>query len=104
MSEKRKGGFLLPVAVTVGVLFGIYAATYYAAVDTRGAYDGRQLWIDPHYLRLVPSSVAHKEPCNNAIGIFFSPLHWVDRRLRPETWKPSKEQLEELRRNVGGTP
>ena len=86
MTSPRKPGFLLPVAVTLAVLLGLYVGAYYAIVEvlpewsyvpgTPGEPWYSASWIPPGYRQVV----------DRCLTPAFAPIHALDRRLRPHIW------------------
>ena len=81
MASPRKPGFVLPVAVTLAVLLGLYVGAYYMTVEP--------LLLERTSLGTTNPVVAvanyRRFP---ALGTLFSPIHWLDRRIRPHVWEP----------------
>ena len=86
MTSPRKSGFVLPVAVTLAVLLGLYVGAYYAMVEpipaqkyvlSKGAYSA------------VPTFLATYSRWDDWLTPLFSPAHWLDRRIRPHVWEPT---------------
>ena len=78
MTEPRKPSLILPVAGAVLLLAG-YVGAYYAMVYP---YDG---------MALFPSrrNGTVSWGVRPAWERFFAPIHWLDRRLRPDVWEPT---------------
>lgn len=79
MPSARKPSLILPVAVAV--LLGLYVGAYYATADseivsTVGVPGNFPPMWQPTY------SIGNLE----FDGWFFAPVHWIDRRIRPEVW------------------
>jgi hypothetical protein len=91
MTSPRKSGFVLPVAVTLAVLLGLYVGAYYAMVEPQinlpgyRGYTVIERTIEPNYWGKLPVGF---DP-NGALKAFFTPVHWLDRRIRPHVWEPS---------------
>ena len=87
MTSPRKPGFVLPVAVTLTVLLALYVGAYYAMVKPRidvthiGPVSGA--WVD--FVPQYPWRTMDR---------FFSPVHRLDRRLRPHVWGPKDLSIE----------
>lgn len=78
MSDRRSANPVLPVAVTLVVLAGLYVGAYYAMVHATGY---GEVWA---YYSGWPEG---------ALGIpherwkqFFAPIHALDRRIRRHVW------------------
>lgn len=69
----------------LAVLIGGYVAAYYATVERAlltENYSDRIKEICPIYPSLNRRLV-------NPRTRFFTPIHWLDRRLRPHVWEPT---------------
>jgi hypothetical protein len=88
MTSSRKPGFVLPVAVTLAVLLGLYVGAYYAMVRPLGPVPFYSIGDpnDPRWYNETAPGIVH----GPHLGWmrFFSPIHWLDRRLRPHVWEP----------------
>lgn len=85
MTAPRNPSLILPVAVTLTVLLGLYVGGYYVMVRPR-VIAGR--WRDGDRLRgVIPQytgkAMVHEWIDYPWLGRFFSPIHWLDRRIRP---------------------
>lgn len=80
--------FLVPTSVVLFLLTS-YAAAYYKLVDCIGSDEsvGAKFVLRriPVYGRNV-EELWWSEKWQNRTTIFFTPMHWVDRRLRPAVW------------------
>ena len=86
MTSPGKPGFVLPVAVTLAVLLGLYAGAYYGivrAVDVTIAGPGANPdgSFDVRYVKLPDYGD------DGQSRSFFAPIHWLDRRIRPHFWE-----------------
>ena len=88
MSEDRKkpgAAFWATVVVVVGLAtIGAYAGLYLCMVDE----DGTVFPVvgEPYTL---PEYCWGEDQCTNQQfwGAFFSPVHWVDRKIRQDKWR-----------------
>lgn len=85
MTERRKPGLLLPVIVVV--LLAVYAGAYYGTVRPLGL---PFVGTAPHYPLLHGGTIG--DPDFNITTLkrwhtVFTPIHWLDRRLRPHIWE-----------------
>jgi hypothetical protein len=69
---------VLPVAVALTVLLGLYVGAYY--------------WLAEPF---PPSAFPGERYTANVagyplkwMGTFFAPIHWLDRRIPPHVWEP----------------
>jgi hypothetical protein len=79
----RKPNFVLPVAVTLAALMGLYVGTYYVTV--------RRFHPDIHGIPRygIPGqslATAGSRALNEWAYRLFDPLQQLDRRLRPRFW------------------
>ena len=82
MTAPRKPGVVLPVAVTLTLRLGLYVGAYYATVRPRMVHTMfGNLLIPCHVLR--PGGMWDLWSYR-----IFSPIHWLDRRIRPHIWDP----------------
>jgi hypothetical protein len=79
MTEPRKPSLIMPAAVTLTVLVGLYVGAYYGLVE-RNSYRGG--WA-PHF------AISQGDQYPSVWSQFFAPIHWLDRRLRPHVWEPA---------------
>ena len=92
MTEKsaQKPGFVLPVAVTLAVLLGLYVGAYYTMVRPDDSYprpQGAKPFALPYYA--APGTMVTNRNYPGDWNRFFSPIHWLDRRIRPHVWAPT---------------
>lgn len=79
----RNHRLILPVAVTLTLVLAVYAGMYYGMVKPHSrlgethAFYGE--WIPA---RLYVTQLRF----HRRVEILFRPIHWLDRRLRPEVW------------------
>ena len=93
MTAPRKTGFVLPVAVTLTVLLGLYVGAYYAMVSPieyvpshlHAVYWPRKQTDDGRYEPNLHSEI------DDWFARLFTPLNWLDRRIRPHVWEPPAE-------------
>jgi hypothetical protein len=87
MAEKRAGRELIKwVGITLTVLLVVYVAAYFAMVDSRLAFDGRNVWRDHYYEKSLPAW-RNRAVWSGRLGALFTPIHQLDRRLRPHVWQ-----------------
>jgi hypothetical protein len=82
MKYPRKPGFVLPVAVTLTVLLGLYVGAYYAMVEpvsAEGELPGPIYSLPFHKFDIL---------FDWKVTPWFEPAHWLDRRIRPRVWEP----------------
>jgi hypothetical protein len=91
MTSPRKPGFVLPVAVTLSVLLGLYVGAYcWMVVPLPVGYGLADDTMTPVYQtgwdalddKLVDAPVWTTQ--------VFTPIHWLDRRIRPHVWEPTE--------------
>jgi hypothetical protein len=89
-TSPRKPGFVLPVAVTLAALLGLYVGGYYAMVWRWGRMPRYSLG-PPRYPgledKIEPERVSRSQRRRQR---FFAPIHWLDRRIRPDAWGPDE--------------
>jgi hypothetical protein len=68
------------------MLLALYVATYRFMVIEYGDLDGQ---MHAAYDIFPEHGVAGLPDEDSAIGRFFAPIHWLDRRIRPEVWAPA---------------
>lgn len=78
MSERLSSGPILPIAVTWTVLIGMYVGAYYWKVDASLRVSSSAVgWrLSPYY-----------GPWHDWLSPLFAPMHWLDRRMRPDFWE-----------------
>jgi hypothetical protein len=74
MPSDRKPSLILPVAVILAVLLGLYVG------DDR-------LVFRPFYV--APWDSEWSFEFNDRATLFFTPIHSLDRRIRPHVWEPT---------------
>lgn len=79
---------MLPIVLALALLLGLYVGAYYASVDTMPIVGDLSVWNMPHYSRIVPSTVRNRHAWNDRLKMLFEPIHWLDRRIRPQVWDP----------------
>src|SRR5688572_30111424 len=95
MPSDRKPSLILPVAVAALLLLAGYVGAYYAMVDpvpmiievegkTRWEYQYVTVFFYADYTQRLPMSMANR--CGEPLDSFFTPIHWIDRRIRPHVW------------------
>lgn len=82
MSERRPMSPVLSIAVTLAVLLGIYLGAYYTIV--------KPIMGEAHYADHRKYSFGDFMEADNRWRRFFAPIHWVDRKLRPNVWGPKE--------------
>jgi hypothetical protein len=81
MPSDRKPGPILSIAVILAVLLLLaYVGTYYATVKPTPA------GVVSDGLIRIDSIVPQYRISNNGWRRFFSPMHSIDRRIRPSVW------------------
>jgi hypothetical protein len=82
MTSPRKPGFVLPVAVTLAVLLGLYVGASYQTVQVIPIERaGNWEFVAGYSLRAFHPPQHWGDPV-------FAPVHWFDRRTRPDIWEP----------------
>jgi hypothetical protein len=84
MTSPRKPGVVLPGAVALTVLLGLYVGAYYAMVEPTATY-AKGVLFPPN---IIPVYRVKANWYLDEAGWVFAPIHWLDRRLRPEIWEP----------------
>jgi hypothetical protein len=94
VTSPRKPGFVLPVAVTLTVLLGLYVGAYYWMVQPLGRRVSGDPWLIATPFYGPESELYHlgHTPWNDRLRPLFTPMHWLDRRIRPHVWEPSLTQ------------
>jgi hypothetical protein len=86
MSDQRKPSLILPVTITLVVL-GLYVGTYYATVKhdrkMRAWHPVLELFNEKRTIYHVLPNLCTSRKWNT----FFHPIHWLDRRIRPQYWR-----------------
>jgi hypothetical protein len=82
MTDPSKPGFVLPVAIVLAVLLGLYAGAYYATVKSIEM----DFVVFPFYGASWMRDSSGR--LNERLVQVFRPMHWLDRRLRPHLWEP----------------
>jgi hypothetical protein len=88
-SPPRKPGFVLPIAVTLAALLGLYVGTYYAMSHPRSTGWPRGTFlVEPFYGTREYGQVPLPAEMEWHLRLFpfFAPIHWLDRRIRPHVW------------------
>lgn len=107
MSHPRRPSPVLPIAITLTVLLGLYAGAYYAMVNPGRVIDylegvaengaSVESGLSEERVRFqVRTSVlpwygsTDSLPQSNVTWErFFFPAHWLDRSVRPHVWEPT---------------
>jgi hypothetical protein len=90
MTEPRKPGFVLPVAVTLAVLLALYVGAYYAMVRPFWSFDGTgRLMSEADYSLWGRNGPAVRlwVPQPSFRSRVFAPINWLDRHIRPHVWE-----------------
>lgn len=101
MSEPRKPGPILPIAVTLAVLLGLYVGAYYLMVQPLGFSSCFHCPVDavvPGYPFTQHKHVGsfwdeldslETHRADSRWEPFFRPAHQLDRCIRPHVWEPT---------------
>lgn len=73
------------VVAVLAVLIGGYVGAYCATVNV-GALDGGEFW--PVYYTRDEARTGIPTDGFDYLT-FFAPIHWLDRRIRPQVWEPT---------------
>lgn len=79
--ERKPASWLTWAAIVVAGL-ALYVGAYYTTVDWAWGGIGR---IFPHYR--VPG-MEYLPQVDSWLGMIFSPIHELDRHIRPNVWQP----------------
>jgi hypothetical protein len=91
MAASRKPGFVLPLAVLT-VLLGLYVGAYYAMVEPVPFDDDPPDFEATYYCPFAPFLESRRGlglrvlRWQTECDAFFAPIHWLDRRIRPNFW------------------
>jgi hypothetical protein len=96
MPSDRKPSLILPVAV-VALLLAAYVGAYYATVQPLGKLVSSDTWMIAVPFYGPESELYHLDnaPWQERLQPFFAPIHWLDRRIRPQVWR-----IEDMRREL----
>lgn len=85
MSDRKATHFIVPAVVAL-VLLGLHVGAYYATVDVK---------VDTAWRRYGVVTVEEATGTSPTYSVwhpwtrpFFAPVHWLDRRIRPQFWEP----------------
>ena len=90
MSETRRLGTVGPGLAGLVLVLGLYVGSYYALVGQSHRADMKR-WVglcEPNYSKQLPAAWDVGPAGNRRLASVFTPIHWLDRKLRPDTWKP----------------
>lgn len=83
MSDERKPTSVVRWIAGVALVLALYVGAYYATAGGVGDVGGE---FSPAYIvPLVPES--WDRALNDSLTVVFAPIHWIDRRLRPDAWR-----------------
>jgi hypothetical protein len=81
MKESRSNWRWSAAFIITGILLlSVYVGAYYALLS-EGTFYG-EVEVVPHY------SLPGEIDLGDWVETFFRPMNWLDRRLRPEVWRP----------------
>lgn len=93
MVERKSASIVLPAIVTVLALLGLYVGAYCWMVRPLSlpgppspSLVHQQIEFFPVYSRAHLADVDWE--LHQQLSTLFSPVHWLDRRIRPQVWKP----------------
>lgn len=74
--------------IVLAALIGGYVGAYYATV--RPSRDVDWLFTAPTGIVVVQPGPEYADFLSSSLPTeeFFTPIHWLDRRIRPQVWKP----------------
>jgi hypothetical protein len=76
-------------AVLLFVLIGGYVGAYYALVEPIPATKWFRLRVGTVGRPFGPRMLPWYGSAGFAVNGPFTPIHWIDRRLRPHVWEPA---------------
>lgn len=84
MPSDRKPNLIACVAIALTLApLAAYVGGYYATVTALSVSDGE--WVASYY---PPGSTLWYEGFHNRARWLFTPIHWLDRKLRRSVWGP----------------